>query len=144
MVARELGKEVIFLAHPRTRKRLQEFGLLKEMKRLPGLRMEEPVGYLDFLNLISHAALILTDSGGVQQESCIFQVPCITLRDNTEWVETLEVGANRLVGVDPMKIVEGAHKMSQAKGPWANPFGDGASAMRIVDVIEKEALGKPS
>lgn len=138
-VCHRLGMAVIFLAHPRTQKRIQEFGLEREAKA-EGLRLEEPVGYLDFLNLLSQAALVLTDSGGVQQEACILQVPSVTLRDNTEWVETLALGANTLAGTDPERIVRSAQQMLQVGKEWQNPFGDGKSAARIVDILRKEAL----
>jgi len=129
---------IIFPTHPRTFRRLQEFNLLEKAETIKYLRIHKAIGYLDFLKLLAHAQLVFTDSGGVQQESCILHVPCVTLRDNTEWTETLEIGANTLAGTDPEQIVAGAEGMLQASRTWHNPFGDGQAAKRIVDVIEKE------
>ncbi|NIA11309.1 MAG: UDP-N-acetylglucosamine 2-epimerase (non-hydrolyzing), partial [Nitrospiraceae bacterium] len=78
---------------------------------------------------------VLTDSGGVQEESCILGVPCVTLRDNTERPETALVGANVLVGADPEKILGGARTMMERKSDWENPFGDGRAGERIVGII---------
>ncbi|AGF96608.1 UDP-N-acetylglucosamine 2-epimerase [Methanosarcina mazei Tuc01] len=93
-IYKEFGLPIIFPAHPRTVKMIGEFGL-----KLPeGTRLIEPLGYLEFLQLESGARLILTDSGGVQEEACILRVPCVTLRDNTERPETVDVGANLIAG----------------------------------------------
>jgi UDP-N-acetylglucosamine 2-epimerase (non-hydrolysing) len=89
------------------------------------------VDFLSFLQLEKNAGLILTDSGGVQEESCILGVPCVTLRDNTERPETMEVGANVLAGTKPERIVECARKMSERERTWENPFGDGMAGERI-------------
>ena len=88
-LASEFGLPVIFPMHPRTRKMVTEFGL-----ELDGIRAIEPVGFLEFLQLEANARLALTDSGGVQEETCILGVPCVTLRENTERPETVDVGAN--------------------------------------------------
>lgn len=140
--ARRLGLPVLFLAHPRTLKRLGEFGLMDWAQKLEHVRIEEAVGYLDFLNLVGHARLVFTDSGGVQQEACIHQVPAVTLRDNTEWVETLEIGANRLAGCDPATIEAAALEADSKRQPWALPFGTGDAARRIVDVVAEQVLGR--
>lgn len=79
--------------------------------------------------------MILTDSGGIQEESCILRVPCVTLRDNTERPETLEVGSNVLVGTIPERILNGVKLMLERKNNWINPFGDGKAAKRIVKII---------
>jgi UDP-N-acetylglucosamine 2-epimerase (non-hydrolysing) len=81
--------------------------------------------------------VILTDSGGVQEEACVLQVPCVTLRDNTERPETVEIGANVLAGSEPSKIIESASIMLQRKISWMNPFGDGRSSERILACIAK-------
>ena len=133
----ELGLPVLFVAHPRTLKRLHEFRLFEWAKRLPGIRLEEAVGYLDFLNLLAHARLVFTDSGGVQQEACIHHVPAVTLRENTEWVETLEHGANRLAGTDPQRIVKAAREAYEVTREWPVPFGDGTAASQIVSIVEE-------
>jgi UDP-N-acetylglucosamine 2-epimerase (non-hydrolysing) len=98
----------------------------------------DPLDYLSFLKAESRARLIFTDSGGVQEEACILKVPCITLRDNTEWPETLEVGANVLAGTDPRKILEKAELMINSKRSWNNPFGDGKAGEKIVNIVLKK------
>ncbi|RMD63033.1 UDP-N-acetylglucosamine 2-epimerase (non-hydrolyzing), partial [Candidatus Parcubacteria bacterium] len=132
--AAKLDLPVLFLVHPRTKKRLKEFDLADWAEQLPGLIMHEAVGYLGFLRLIAGARLVFTDSGGVQQEACIHHVPCVTLRENTEWVATLEHGANRLAGTDPERIVQAANEAIEAEYAWPVPFGDGRAAERIVDI----------
>lgn len=134
-VTRTCGHRTVFTVHPRTRARISDFGLDDIARQLD---VREAVGYLDFLKLASSARIILTDSGGVQQEACILRVPCVTLRENTEWTETLDVGANTLAGTDPERIVEGVESMLEASRDWGDPFGDGRSAERIVDAVENQ------
>ena len=81
---------------------------------------------------------MFTDSGGIQEECCILKVPCVTLRDNTERPETLKVGSNKLAGTDPKRIVEAAQIMIKKRRGWVNPFGDGKSAVRIVEVLRQK------
>ena len=133
----ETDLPVIFPAHPRTVKRLKEFGIFSSVNDLPNLRLVEPMGYLDFLKLAAHAALIYTDSGGVQQEACIHHVPCVTLRDNTEWTETLEIGANRLTGTEADRIVSASREALVSERGWGNPFGNGTSARKIVACLQE-------
>ncbi len=132
----ELGKEfdtpVVYPIHPRSKIRLQEFGI----KTNGNIRFIDPVDYLDFLNLEKGAHLVLTDSGGVQEETCILGVPCVTLRDNTERPETVEVGSNMLAGTEPERIVKRARKMLVNGKGWKNPFGDGKAAEKIGRVIK--------
>jgi UDP-N-acetylglucosamine 2-epimerase (non-hydrolysing) len=130
MVHHESGIQVVYPIHPRAKKQLRVFGLAPT-----GVLVIEPLDYLSFLQLESRAKLVLTDSGGVQEEACIVKVPCVTLRDNTERPETLEVGANVLAGTDPYEIVDKAKFMLSNGNGWANPFGDGRAATRIVDVL---------
>jgi UDP-N-acetylglucosamine 2-epimerase (non-hydrolysing) len=137
MAAEALDLPVLFPAHPRTQKRLAEFRLTDWLRALPRVRPADAVGYLDFLALLADAALIFTDSGGVQQEACILRVPCVTLRANTEWMETLEVGANRLTDCDPERIVAAARQAMASPRDWPMPFGDGTAARRIVDICER-------
>ncbi|MDM7912849.1 MAG: UDP-N-acetylglucosamine 2-epimerase [Methanotrichaceae archaeon] len=92
-----------------------------------------PVGFLEFLQLESNARLALTDSGGVQEETCILGVPCVTLRDNTERPETLEVGSNVLAGADSLRMVEKAKLMMGRENGWKNPFGDGRAGESILE-----------
>ena len=99
------------------------------------MRALPPLGYLDFLGLHAQAALTLTDSGGLQEEACSLGVPCVTLRDNTERPESVEVGANLLVGAEGARIVAGARAMAARPRDWPNPFGDGRSGERIVDLL---------
>jgi len=122
-IYKEFGLPVIFPAHPRTVKMIGEFGL-----KLPeGTRLIEPLGYLEFLQLESGAKLILTDSGGVQEEACILKVPCVTLRDNTERPETVDVGANLIAGCGE-NILECSRKMIESNCEWENPYGNGNAA----------------
>ena len=131
LVHEEFGMPVVFPAHPRTVKMMSEFGF-----DVPsGTLLVEPLGYLEFLQLVGGARCVLTDSGGLQEEACILGVGCVTLRDNTERPETVDVGANVLVGCDSERIVEGVRRMIDVGGDWANPYGDGNAAERIVDII---------
>jgi len=130
LVSDEFGLPVIYPIHPRARKMMNHFGL-----KANGIEFIEPVDYLSFLQLESKAKLVLTDSGGVQEETCILGVPCVTLRDNTERPETLEVGSNMLVGTEPEKIFEGVKLMLERENNWENPFGDGKAGKRIVEIL---------
>jgi len=89
---------------------------------------------------IDRLVMVLTDSGGVQQEACILHVPCVTLRDNTEWTETIEIGANYLAGTVPEDIMEATEMMFTTKINWENPFGNGNAAEKIVEIIKKQCL----
>jgi len=121
--------------HPRAKRQMETFGI-----RPRGLRLIEPLDYLSFLYLESKARLVLTDSGGIQEETCILKIPCVTLRYNTERSETLEVGSNMLAGTDPDTIVERTEHMLGVEKNWANPFGDGKAGERIVQIL-KDRLG---
>jgi UDP-N-acetylglucosamine 2-epimerase (non-hydrolysing) len=121
---------VIFPMHPRTRKMMQEFKINAD-----GITVMNPIGYLDFLTLEAHARLVLTDSGGLQEESCILKVPCVTLRENTERPETIDVGANMLAGTDTERIMDAAGRMLSVKKEWENPYGDGKAGERIVGIF---------
>jgi len=126
------GLPVVFPMHPRTRKMVREFSLSTE-----GIRVMDPVGYLEFLVLESMAMLILTDSGGVQEEGCILSVPCVTLRDNTERPETIDAGANVLAGTNPEKILTSVRQIIDIPRTWKNPFGNGNAARCILEVCKK-------
>ena len=130
MVAAEFHLPVIYPIHPRSRKMMTEFRLKPR-----NLKLIEPVDFLDFLQLENNARLILTDSGGVQEEACILNVPCVTLRDNTERPETIEVGANILAGTSADKILECVKIMLSRENNWTNPFGDGKAGERIIKII---------
>ena len=102
---------------------------------MEGISCIEPLDYLSFLQIQLHARLILTDSGGIQEEACILGVPCVTLRDNTERPETLQVGSNVLAGTSPKNVLEMTEKMFKVSPNWVNPFGDGKSGKRILKIL---------
>ena len=130
LVSTKFGIPVIYPIHPRARKMMNHFGLTGH-----GIEFTDPVDYLSFLQLESQAKLVLTDSGGVQEETCVLKVPCVTLRDNTERPETLEAGSNLLAGTNPEKILECAELMIDRNNEWKNPFGDGTAGERIVEIL---------
>lgn len=129
-VVEEFRLPLIYPIHPRSLKKLSEFRLETQ-----NLKLIDSVDFLSFLQLESNARLILTDSGGVQEESCLLRVPCVTLRDNTERPETIEVGSNILAGTSPEKILECTRIMLSRKNEWLNPFGDGRAGEKIVNII---------
>jgi len=135
LIHKEFHMPIVWPIHPRAKRRMQEFNL-----KCDCVNLTESLDYLSFLSLEKDARLILTDSGGVQEEACILKVPCVTIRDNTERPETLEVGANVLAGTNPSKIVESVKRMLHRKNSWENPFGDGKAANRIIALL-KEMLG---
>jgi UDP-N-acetylglucosamine 2-epimerase (non-hydrolysing) len=132
LICENFNLPVVCPIHPRTKKMIERFNLDVPI----GINLIDPVGFLEFLQLESNAKLVLTDSGGVQEETCILGVPCLTLRDNTERPETVEVGANKLIGTNPTKIVAGAEEFLAKGNSWKNPFGDGNTRQRILDMIE--------
>jgi UDP-N-acetylglucosamine 2-epimerase (non-hydrolysing) len=134
----QFDAEVVFPIHPRTRKRLEQYGLWPTVNNFEKLKIIDAVGYLDFLLLMKNAKLIFTDSGGIQEEACILQVPCITLRENTERPETVEVGANRIVGCDFELTLGAIEHFKDALRDWQNPFGDGQAAKRIASICQEE------
>lgn len=136
---------VIFPVHPRTRKMLADHGLSGMLERSPGLRLVEPMGYLEFLALTSQARLILTDSGGLQEESTALGVPCLTLRENTERPITVEQGTNTVVGVDPVRITEEAERALGGQGKQGRipEKWDGRSAERIAELYERVLGASP-
>jgi len=130
-VGLEFDVPVVYPVHPRALKMMTEFNL-----NPVNLIMIEPQDYFSFIQLESNAKLILTDSGGIQEEACILRVPCVTLRDNTERPETITVGANLLAGTTTNEIVNCSYKMMDKATDWFNPFGDGKAAKSIVDIVE--------
>ncbi|HWQ41207.1 MAG TPA: UDP-N-acetylglucosamine 2-epimerase (non-hydrolyzing) [Desulfosporosinus sp.] len=124
---------VVLPLHPRTRKIVQQLGLNSLLEKV---KVIEPVGYLDMITLEAHAAKLVTDSGGVQKEAYFAGVPCITMRDETEWVETVEVGWNRLTGADEGKIIEAVESFTP---PEDRPsiFGDGHAAEQFVTALQR-------
>jgi UDP-N-acetylglucosamine 2-epimerase (non-hydrolysing) len=126
------GLSFIFPAHPRTAARLNEFGLTLP----PTVRMVEPLGYLDFVGLVEGAAVVLTDSGGLQAETSALGVPCVTLREGTEWGITSELGTNRIVGTDPLRVSEGLDQaLRSQRQPASIPLWDGKSGPRIAEIL---------
>jgi UDP-N-acetylglucosamine 2-epimerase (non-hydrolysing) len=128
---------LLFPVHPRTRQRLRAFGLEPLLTSSSGLRLIEPLGYMPFLDLMQNARLVLTDSGGIQEETTILGIPCLTLRENTERPVTISEGTNQLVGSDPDRIVAATDEILssgpvQARRP---ELWDGHAAERIVKVL---------
>ncbi len=133
---------VLFPLHPRTRARLQEAGLLEQLAASEGVRLSEPLGYLEFSALVCRARAVLTDSGGVQKEAYLAGVPCLTLRANTEWVETVQAGWNTLVDLDLDAALAALERQPPAERPAL--YGDGHAAERCVAAIGTlAAMGKP-
>jgi UDP-N-acetylglucosamine 2-epimerase (non-hydrolysing) len=132
---------VLFPVHPRTRKNVENFGLGKYFRTghhpESGIVPLDPLGYLDFLCLNSNAALVLTDSGGVQEETTVLGVPCLTLRNNTERPSTVEHGTNQIVGVDPDRIRAAAQDVlaGRVRRGQCPPLWDGKAAQRIVKIL---------
>lgn len=126
------GLPIIFPVHPRTAKNLQSLGITAT-----NLRMSDPLGYLEFNYLVQHAKGVITDSGGITEEASVMNVPCITLRDNTERAETIHLGTNELVGTDPAKLKPYLKKIME--GDWKKyqgiPLWDGKTAERIVAIL---------
>ncbi len=134
---------IVFPVHPRTRKTIAELGLSDRVESIKDLRLIEPLGYLDFLNLSSSARLVLTDSGGIQEETTALGIPCLTLRENTERPITVEMGTNVVVGTDTTKIIAAANATlngSAKKALKQPPLWDGHTSERILDALEELAL----
>lgn len=131
LIRSEFSLPIIFPVHPRTKKRVKEFGY-----EFDGIKAIDPIGFLDFLQLEANAKLALTDSGGVQEETCILGVPCVTIRDNTERPETLVAKSNILVGANAEEMLAGAKQMLSQVNVWKNPFGDGRASRYIIDSLE--------
>jgi len=135
---------IVFPVHPRTRKTIAELALSDRVESIKNLRIIDPLGYLDFLNLSSSARLVLTDSGGIQEETTALGVPCLTLRENTERPITVEMGTNVIVGTDTAKIVSAATAAlngSAKKTTRQPPLWDGRTSERILDAFEECAPG---
>jgi len=129
----EFSTKIIFPIHPRTKKNLEIFGLSipKNIIAVP------PLGYLDFVQLQNNSQVIFTDSGSIQEEACIIGIPCITIRDNTERPESIEVQANTLTKSDFQSIKQAFKKQIQISTNWKNPYGDGTASQQILDICLK-------
>ena len=131
----ESGELIVFPAHPRTQKYLKAYGLVEKIENAANIILIPPVGYLDILVLEENAKKILTDSGGIQKEAYFLKVPCITLRDRTEWVETVQDGWNILVGTDKKKILRAIREFEPKGEAYTYRFGDGKASERIVRIL---------
>jgi UDP-N-acetylglucosamine 2-epimerase (non-hydrolysing) len=135
-VLQTIGRDmpVVFPIHPRTRQRLTSGDIETETSTM---HIIDPLGYLDFLKLISYADVVLTDSGGIQEETTILKVPCLTLRENTERPCTVEIGSNQLVGTDPVKILKAFQEIKNGRGKMGDtpPLWDGCAAERIISIL---------
>ncbi|MEQ1923977.1 MAG: UDP-N-acetylglucosamine 2-epimerase, partial [Pyrinomonadaceae bacterium] len=129
---------VIFPVHPRTKAKIEEFGFADAIAN-SNIRLIDPLGYIDFMRLYSGAKLVLTDSGGLQEETTVLGIPCLTLRENTERPVTIEMGTNILVGTHPKEIKAEAAKILDSKSEISNkkipPLWDGKTAGRICDEL---------
>jgi UDP-N-acetylglucosamine 2-epimerase len=134
----------VFPVHPRTRARLEASGALARLEQKEGLSLTRPLGYLDFLKLLRHAKAVLTDSGGVQKEAYLLRVPCLTLRETTEWVETVELGWNTLVGLDRERVLKA---LEEFRPPTRHLelYGGGHAGERLVAAIDEwaQAAARP-
>ena len=148
-IIRSVPIPVVYPVHPRTEKRLKVFRLWKELEGAENVILTEPLGYFDFLKLLKHARLVLTDSGGIQEEAITLHIPCITLRYTTERPETIEAGGNVLVGLEVEKAKKMVGKIlndrdfEERMRSAPNPFGDGRAGERIAKMLrELERRGK--
>lgn len=133
LAAAELHLAVVFPVHPRTKAALTAAGIVLDAPFIE----TEPLGYLDLLRLQSSADVVLTDSGGIQEEACILRVPCVTLRPNTERPETIQVGANALFAeTDAVRLGQVMRAQMAKPRDWQNPFGDGKTAERVLDILK--------
>jgi UDP-N-acetylglucosamine 2-epimerase (non-hydrolysing) len=137
LLKKEYKIPIIYPIHPRANRKISEFNLSSD-----GIRFIEPLDFLAFLQLESNASVVLTDSGGVQEETCILGTPCVTLRNSTERPETLEVGSNILAGTEPKRIVDCVALMYNNRRTWINPFGNGFSGEKIVRILREELWEK--
>ena len=130
---------VVFPCHPRTKSRIEEHGLMKDVSS-DNIHMIEPLGYLDFLKLQSDSRIVLTDSGGVQEETTYLGIPCVTMRDNTERPVTVEIGSNILCGSDPNRILNASNEILSGtqKDSDVPKLWDGQTAGRIIDIMKTE------
>lgn len=135
--------KIVFPIHPRTRKMFSRYNLEHEVSTIGGLTLIDPVGYLDFHKLMENASLVLTDSGGIQEETTFLGIPCLTLRENTERPITVEIGSNELCGLDVDKVTQRSLDILSGQKKKSNvPFlWDGKSAERIVGIIANNCLG---
>lgn len=136
-LSNKLNLRVFFPVHPRTMIQIEKF----KIKINPDIFIvSEPVGYLEMLDLEKNSRLILTDSGGLQEEACILKVPCVTIRENTERPETVSVGANIIAGTSREEIIKASLGMFGKKRDWVNPYGNGTASEKIISVLQKKGF----
>ena len=130
-------QHIVFPVHPRTKSSLKKFGLFQPLQENPNITLADPLGYLDFLKLIKDATVVITDSGGIQEETTVLKVPCVTLRENTERPVTVNTGTNYLIGTDPVRIMETVSEILEGKGKKGDipPLWDGHAGERIVEIL---------
>ncbi|MHA1354969.1 MAG: non-hydrolyzing UDP-N-acetylglucosamine 2-epimerase [Candidatus Heimdallarchaeota archaeon] len=137
----------VFPVHPRTMNKMKEFGLLEKFNKLDNVILTESIGYIDFLKLMQESTIIMTDSGGLQEEAIVLKKPCITLRTNTERPETVQLGVNFLVGTDTDRIIQTVNEIASTEkvlkllDSIENPYGDGTASKKILEII-KDRLDK--
>ena len=129
--------EFVFPMHPRTKKMAEKFQLYSQIESIPGMKITEPAGYLEFISLMSKSKLVLTDSGGLQEETTALGIPCLTIRENTERPVTITQGTNQLVGTNKERIIQYGQEALQGNGKAGQipKFWDGKTSARIVDVL---------
>lgn len=130
----EILDHIVLPLHPRTRKNLHPQDL-SGLEANPKILLVEPLRRLDFVALLEAAAIVLTDSGGIQEEACIAGVSCLTLRDNTERPESVDAGANEIVGTDPSNVLASIERRIETNPTWVNPYGDGTTSSKIIDIV---------
>jgi len=135
LVYRRFGKRVIWSLYPRTKKRIDQFHL-----RIPrGVETFEPMGFFEFLNLEMNALCAITDSGTVQEETCILNVPCVVIRLSTERPETIVLGSSIVAGLEPSNVLKCVELMLRRKTNWEHPYGDGKTGKRVAGILERSA-----
>jgi len=132
---------LVFAVHPRTRKKLQEFGLEEKLGNAGSIKLIPPLGYVQFMNLVSHSAAVITDSGGVQEETTYLGIPCFTLRENTERPITVTLGSNQLVKPEDLVARVSAGLAVRGRSGQRPDLWDGRTAERAVQRLKERALG---
>lgn len=130
-ISKHFKQPVIYPIHPRTRKRIENF----DIKVPECIKLVKPLGFFDFITLEANASLVITDSGGVQEESCTFGTPCVVIRLTSDRPEAIDVGAAKLSGVDAERMLIVSRNMIDRKGGWENPYGDGRASERIIEIL---------
>jgi UDP-N-acetylglucosamine 2-epimerase (non-hydrolysing) len=139
LVHRRYRKRVIWSLYPRTKKRIEHFHL-----KIPrGVEDYEPMGFLEFLNLEMNALCAITDSGTVQEETCILKIPCVVIRLSTERPETVELGSSIVAGLEPSNVLRCVRSMLRRKTDWNHPYGNGKTGRKVADIIERNGRWSP-